>query len=56
MNYVGQGKYLLYGGITAASNGNKVQPNGDIFTLRMARHDWVWEKQVPSGEIPPPRA
>lgn len=56
MNFVGQGRYLMYGGITRAG-GKKVEPNGDIFTLRMGRHDWVWEKQEQSGEeLPHPRS
>jgi dynein heavy chain len=54
MNFVGGAKYLMYGGIEAAPTGGKVAPNADVFTLRMLRDKWVWEKQSPSGEETPP--
>jgi hypothetical protein len=44
---VGPGKYLMFGGITAGASGNKVAPVSDIYTLKMTRTDWVWEKQEP---------
>jgi dynein heavy chain len=57
MNYIGANKYLMYGGIEAAAAGGQVKPNNDVYTLRMMRDKWVWEKQNPSGEeLPPARS
>jgi len=47
----------MYGGITKAGQGQKVKPISDVYQLRMARQDWIWEKLEPMGdEIPLPRA
>lgn len=57
MIFVGAAKYLMYGGITSGASGNKVAPISDVYTLRMTRTDWVWEKQDTQGaEKPGPRA
>jgi len=37
MNFVGRQTYLMYGGIEMPGAGQKVSPNADLFTLRMAR-------------------
>jgi len=57
MNFIGGNKYVMYGGIEAAAPGGQVKPNNDVYTLRMMRDKWVWEKQNPTGdEIPPARS
>lgn len=45
MNFIGNAKYLMYGGISTSAQGNKVMPIADIYTLKLARSEWVWEKQ-----------
>jgi hypothetical protein len=56
LNYIGNQKYVMYGGIEAVEKRQTIKPNQEVYTLRMMRDKWVWEKQSPGGdEIPPAR-
>jgi dynein heavy chain len=46
----------MYGGIEGVEKRQTIKPNQEVYTLRMMRDKWVWEKQSPGGdEIPPAR-
>lgn len=55
-NWVGASNYLLYGGIEDSKNG-KVQPDGDIYIMRLQGDKGTWFKEnANSAEKPLARA
>jgi len=51
LTFIGASNYLLYGGIEDAKKNGKIQPNGDIYTMKIASSgDCTWEKQSPQGD------
>jgi len=48
----GQFNYLLFGGIESNTNG-KIQPNGDLYVMKMGPNDVNWMKEEAIGDEKP---
>jgi len=55
LTYVGQNRYLMYGGIED-NHSNKIVPNSDVWQLQVGPKDCFWEKKSQDGDqLPRPR-
>jgi hypothetical protein len=56
MNWIGGTTYLLYGGIEDSKSG-KIEPNTDLWTMKLGATECTWTKNpTPDGDKPLGRA